>query len=595
MSVSSTTDHAPPATSVDVTPQFGPQPSRTTDGSTDVRGGAIDLRDRILLLEGDTASRHTLQTWLREAGYEVTGSGSCRDGLRLAQETKPDVIVLDEELAELDCDLLAEVKGAASTAGARVILLVRGGLPERVRGLDLGADDVLSRPFEFLELQARIRVQLGLKKSEDELRDRLRIVEQSEQASRTAMVVTEKISREAFGLRRALNIGVLLVLMVLAAMSSFSYRFSRRISGDMQRNYAALAALNRNIANQQDLIERARNLRAQIKPTSATSGFEKQQEGLQRSNQVRAGMGQIPANSAGDLRQEVIQTEVRLKRLEEESSSAERIIRNYAPSVCLIHVAVGFRDASTGRSLRYATNSEGNPIQDFAGNPQLTLESTGPEFHMDVLGTGFLVGSDGRILTNRHIVQPWWNNDTFEEFTKKGLQLSTVEMTAYFPGSPQSYPLSVIQISSQADLALVLGPVEALNRKVLAVDGSEKATIRGDLIVLMGYATGLDAVLARLDDPTLQKVVGAGGGNTQRIFDLLAQKDLIRPLITQGHLGDVLPDQIVYDAQTAPGGSGGPVFNQDGKVIGVNHAFLEGFEGSNFGVPARFAEPLLRQ
>jgi len=111
--------------------------------------------------------------------------------------------------------------------------------------------------------------------------------------------------------------------------------------------------------------------------------------------------------------------------------------------------------------------------------------------------------------------------------------------------------------------------------------------------VLMGYATGLDAVLARLDDSTLQKIVSASDGNSRRIFDSLAERGLIRPLVTQGHLGDVLPDQIVYDAQTAAGGSGGPVFNQQGKVIGVNHAILEGFEGSNFGVPARFAEGLL--
>jgi len=109
----------------------------------------------------------------------------------------------------------------------------------------------------------------------------------------------------------------------------------------------------------------------------------------------------------------------------------------------------------------------------------------------------------------------------------------------------------------------------------------------------MGYATGLDAVLARLDDSTLHDTVTESRGDSRQILDRLAEKNLIRPLITQGHLGDVLPGQIVYDAQTAAGGSGGPVFNREGKVIGVNHAVLEGFEGSNFGVPARFAEPLL--
>jgi S1-C subfamily serine protease len=75
----------------------------------------------------------------------------------------------------------------------------------------------------------------------------------------------------------------------------------------------------------------------------------------------------------------------------------------------------------------------------------------------------------------------------------------------------------------------------------------------------------------------------------------LAQRKLIRPLTTQGHIGDVLADKIVYDAQTASGGSGGPLFNAQGKVIGVNYAVVRGFGGSNFGIPIRFAEPLLKK
>ena len=74
----------------------------------------------------------------------------------------------------------------------------------------------------------------------------------------------------------------------------------------------------------------------------------------------------------------------------------------------------------------------------------------------------------------------------------------------------------------------------------------------------------------------------------------LAQRNLIRPLITQGHIGDVLPDKIVFDAQTTSGGSGGPLFNREGKVIGVTYAVLKGFGGSNFGIPIRFSQPLLK-
>jgi DNA-binding response OmpR family regulator/S1-C subfamily serine protease len=549
--------------------------------------------DRVLLLEGEASSREALESTLTESGYEVRSTGLCEDALRLARETEADVLVLDDRLAGLDCgDLLAEFKSASPTAGIRVFVLVRGAAPDRVHALDLGADDVLSRPFAPLELEARIRVQLRLKRREEELRGRLRLIEQSQEASRAAIVASQRINREASGFRRALKVGLLVFLMALLAVGAVYYRFSRRVSRDIQRNDAAVASLNRSLANQQELIERAHRLSEQMK-TSSASTAQKEQELVQRSGQLRAGLADASPDSASDLQRELTETEARLQRLEDESSLAAKIIRDYAPSVCLIYVSVAFRDTATGRSLRYATTSEGDFTQDLLAKPQATLEGSGPEFRMDVLGTGFLVGKDGRILTNRHVVQPWWHNDDLADLTKKGLQPVVAEMRAYFPGSSQSYPLSPVHISRQADLALVSSPAEPLNRKTLALDGSARATVRGEPIVLMGYATGLDAVLARLDNSTLRDIVSEGRGNSREILDRLAERKLIRPLITQGHLGDVLPDQIVYDAQTAAGGSGGPVFNREGKVIGVNHAIIEGFGGSNLGVPARFAEPLL--
>jgi S1-C subfamily serine protease len=73
----------------------------------------------------------------------------------------------------------------------------------------------------------------------------------------------------------------------------------------------------------------------------------------------------------------------------------------------------------------------------------------------------------------------------------------------------------------------------------------------------------------------------------------LARRKLIRPLVTQGHLGVVGPDRLVYDAQTTSGGSGGPVFSASGKVIGVNFAILSSFSGSNLAVPISHAAKML--
>ena len=74
----------------------------------------------------------------------------------------------------------------------------------------------------------------------------------------------------------------------------------------------------------------------------------------------------------------------------------------------------------------------------------------------------------------------------------------------------------------------------------------------------------------------------------------LASQLLIRPTTTEGHIGDVLEGKIVYEAVTTSGGSGGPLFNRDGKVIGINSVTMKGFGGSILAVPSRYAKGLLK-
>jgi S1-C subfamily serine protease len=81
--------------------------------------------------------------------------------------------------------------------------------------------------------------------------------------------------------------------------------------------------------------------------------------------------------------------------------------------------------------------------------------------------------------------------------------------------------------------------------------------------------------------------------DTRALLRELAGLRLVRPVVTQGALNDVTPGKLVYDAETTSGGSGGPVFGPDGTVIGVNFAITRDFDGSNFGVPIRFARALL--
>ncbi len=66
------------------------------------------------------------------------------------------------------------------------------------------------------------------------------------------------------------------------------------------------------------------------------------------------------------------------------------------------------------------------------------------------------------------------------------------------------------------------------------------------------------------------------------------------PLATHGVLSDATPGKLIYDAVTTSGGSGGPVIGPEGTVIAVNFAMLREFQGSNFGVPIRYVQALIR-
>ena len=84
---------------------------------------------------------------------------------------EPDLILLQTDVATLDCcGLIAQLKGNEASAPIKIVLLAHGGPLERSRALDLGADDVLSIPFESAELFARIRAQLREKAPDDRLR-----------------------------------------------------------------------------------------------------------------------------------------------------------------------------------------------------------------------------------------------------------------------------------------------------------------------------------------------------------------------------------------------------------------------------------------
>jgi len=549
----------------------------------------------ILIVDPDSASRSRIEELVRSAGYEVATSSSQAEGFKFVKDASIDLLILSADLADVQCcDALTEVKGNAATAGTRVILLTQGGGAERARGLDLGADEVLTSPWEAAELLARMRVQLRERHAFDELREKTRIADEGREVAQTAfqaLAVTEKMTRDAFSLERALKIGVSALFAVALVIAGIFVLYSRRANKEANRAYSMIAQLERGARRQEQLMADARSARADLQQSDVLT---QKQQLKQQSDELRQKISGADPGDVSSLRKQLEETTTRLKRVETESQSAEEVIRAYAPSVCLIHVSVSFVDRATGRPLRYGgINPDGEPLHDSDGNPVYTLEGRAPEVRADFFGTGFIVGP-GRILTNHHVAQPWWKNDELAAISSQGLSPSIADLTAYFPDTTAGVPVSVSEISDVADLAMLKGDLSGLKRPILKLDARKEAAVSGQPLLSLGYATGISAILARAGEDAVSEIAKSTGGKPKEVVNELLRRKLIRPLVTQGHIGDVLPDKIVYDAQTTSGGSGGPLFNRDGEVIGVTFAVVRGFGGSNFGVPIRFAQPLLK-
>jgi DNA-binding response OmpR family regulator len=112
---------------------------------------------RVLVIEDYLPLSRSLCEGLREAGYAVDVAQDGNEGLALAEGTPYDAIVLDLMLPGRDgMSVLGELRRARNPVGV-VVLTARDGLQDRVKGLDLGADDYLVKPFAFEELLARVR------------------------------------------------------------------------------------------------------------------------------------------------------------------------------------------------------------------------------------------------------------------------------------------------------------------------------------------------------------------------------------------------------------------------------------------------------
>jgi len=290
------------------------------------------------------------------------------------------------------------------------------------------------------------------------------------------------------------------------------------------------------------------------------------------------------------VRADLEATRERIAALETERAAGERIIRDFAGGVALIEGRYAFYDAE-GRPLRVSLADDGQPRRQEDGSPVLSPEATGPLFAQEFFGTGFLVDSRGRLLTNRHVAEPWWNDATAARLRGEGMEPRFTVFRAFFPNEAEPFELSTERVSETVDLAVIRLELRERPIPVLALDVTGKGAIPGHPVVLLGYPTGLDALLAKADGAVVRQILSER--LRQPVTESLGKAALIRPSATQGHIGDVTRTDVVFDAPTTQGGSGGPVLDQKGRVIAVEYAVLTKFAGSSFGVPIRHALELL--
>src|ERR1700730_9217630 len=306
------------------------------------------VRERIVIVEADSASREALLAAIEGAGYDVSAFPTAQEGLDALRQLGADLILLSTTPSASNTpnarDMLAAVRGSAVTERIRVILLVDAGTEERGAGLDLGADDSISRPWDAGELLARVRAQLRLRRAEKQLLQKVHIAEEGQQIAHTAfeaLAVTEKMTSDAFSLDRRLRIGLTAVFVIAIVMAGIYFLFSRSAQKETRLTNNTIARLERGLLSQQNLIAEARKLRDQQGTVSIERARRDELE--KQAADLKARMANANSGEVAALEKQLADTNSRLKRIEQEGNSARSLIPAAVESVCLLHVSVAFR------------------------------------------------------------------------------------------------------------------------------------------------------------------------------------------------------------------------------------------------------------
>lgn len=372
---------------------------------------------------------------------------------------------------------------------------------------------------------------------------------------------------------------ILLLIGVLYQQHQASVTAGRRVAeliGQLELGRSTKAELERRIE-----IERA-----------AAAEVARQQEEL--IVKLAAQLRQDEA--ARKSQQELSMLRQQFTNLQQERKFAEQIATRFEASVGLLQGSYGFRDPATGRRLRYqGLDQLGIPFQDQQGNTLVTLEGVAPPVEIHFAGTAFVIDRQGLVVTNRHVIRMWETFEPAQQAIRSGLEPEPTMLRLFLPGGPDPYDLSLLVLSDRTDLALLRTDRVPAGVTPLELASSDTTIQVGEPIVMLSYPGSFETLLARLPKPVSQEIVAAGEGEPKKLAEEVAKRRLIRPLTTQGHVSAVSEHLITYEAGSATGSSGAPVFNRSAAVIGVNHATLPRVGGVHLAAPVRLVRELMEQ
>lgn len=270
----------------------------------------------------------------------------------------------------------------------------------------------------------------------------------------------------------------------------------------------------------------------------------------------------------------------------------------YGNGICLIAGSYILVEPATGRPLRHPELEEDTAESLLViGTRQLTYEGKGAIFEQEFEATGFHVGS-GYVLTNHHIALEPWAADRRTQFYIESIGAipRLKHLLAFFPGQRQAIPLTLKSSSKTDDVAVcaLQSKTIPLGIPALPLDKESGTLEVGQPVVTMGYPSGPDRLLALLPEQEAVGLMNEHGALLTSLLDQLAKRNLIRPMMTQGHIRDMYKNRIIVDGMITQGSSGTPMFGEKGKVIGVTFAALADDPTSNFAVGVQSAIEQLR-